>query len=63
MTLNAKIKAAIDSQFDAWHKQLNNKSVTLEEILDIIGIDIYAPEPQIRIRGTMSPELSMDNLR
>ena len=39
MTINAKIKAAIDSQFDTWHKQLNNKSVTLEEMLDIIGTE------------------------
>lgn len=39
MSINAKIKASIDRQFETWHKQLSNKSVKLEEILDIIGTE------------------------
>ena len=34
------MKASIDRQFDKWQKQLVNKSVTLEELLEIIGTEI-----------------------
>ena len=40
MTINAKIKASIDAQFDNWEKQLKNKSVTLEEMFDLIGTEL-----------------------
>ena len=39
MTLNAKIKASIDTQFDTWEAQLKNKSMPLEDIFDIIGTE------------------------
>ena len=39
MTVNAKIKTAIDSQFDTWEAQLKNKSMPLEEIFDLIGTE------------------------
>jgi len=37
MTLSAKIKADIDSRFDTWERQLKDKTVSIDEIFEVIG--------------------------